>query len=81
MLVELQTLPGLYIQAFCEGLDEVLAPYRREIIKLEENVLIGPDVTLTYIFSRVDKYSLIFMLLTSLVKQVSILFRYLFSFM
>ncbi len=71
MIVDLQTLPGHYVQAFCEGLEEVLKPYRRDLIKLEEHVLIGPDVTLVYIFSRVDKYSSLFMLLTSFVKQVS----------
>lgn len=69
-LEELQALPGLYIQAFCEGLHEALEPYRKEIRMLEQNVLIGPSVTLLYIFSQVDKYSSIFALMMSLVKQV-----------
>lgn len=67
---ELQTAAGQYIQAFCEGLDDVLKPYRQEIIRLEENVLIGPEVTLVYIFSRVDQYSSLFTLLTSLLNEV-----------
>ncbi|KAK7598176.1 hypothetical protein V9T40_006411 [Parthenolecanium corni] len=67
---KLQTAPGQYIQAFCEGLDDVLKPYRQEIIRLEENILIGPEVTLIYIFSRVDKYSSLFTLLTSLLNEI-----------
>lgn len=74
MLLELQTAPGQYIQAFCEGLDDVLKPYRQEIIRLEENILIGPEVTLIYIFSRVDKYSSLFTLLTSLLNEVCEIF-------
>lgn len=75
----MQASPSQYLQAFCEGLEQALKPYRREITNLERNLLINPDITLMYIFSCVDKYSNLFVLLKFLVEQVNTHYYYLMS--
>ena len=62
--------PGVYLQAFCNGLNEVLVPYRNEIVKLEEKALEDPYLPLLTVVSKVEEYTKLFEVLNSMIKQV-----------
>lgn len=63
--------PGVYLQAFCNGLNEVLVPYRNEIVKLEEKALEDPYLPLLTVVSKVEEYTKLFEVLNSMIKQIS----------
>jgi hypothetical protein len=62
--------PGVYLQAFCNGLNEVLVPYRNDIVKLEEKGLEDPYLPLLTVVSKVEEYTKLFEVLNSMIKQV-----------
>lgn len=62
--------PGVYLQAFCNGLNEVLVPYRDGIVKLEEKALEDPYLPLLTVVSKVEEYTKLFEVLNSMIKQV-----------
>jgi hypothetical protein len=68
---EIQRQPfGVYLQAFCNGLNEVLVPYRKDIVDLEEKSLEDPYLPLLTVVSKVEEYAKLFEVLNSMIKQV-----------
>ncbi|EDO37244.1 predicted protein [Nematostella vectensis] len=61
---------GLYIQAFCSGLDEVLQGYRRELLSLERDVLTDPNLPLSHVEHRLEKYQVLFPGLASVIDHI-----------
>ncbi|KAJ7388784.1 Gamma-tubulin complex component 4 [Desmophyllum pertusum] len=61
---------GLYIQAFCTGLDQVLDSYRKSLIDLESQILEDPKLPLTYIEHSLEQYQVLFPALWSVVEQI-----------
>lgn len=64
--------PGIYLKAFCNGLDEALQEYRNEIVKLENEILNNPNFTLGYVLMSVEKYVTLFLALKSMIRTVSV---------
>lgn len=62
---------GLYLQAFCEGMDQALEPFRKEIVDLEDVVLRDSYTPLSLILCRIQKYICLFSVLNSIIKEVS----------
>ncbi|KAJ4427759.1 hypothetical protein ANN_25412 [Periplaneta americana] len=62
---------GVYLQAFCNGLKEVLTPYDKDIVDLEEKALKDPYFPLLAIVSKVEEYSKLFEVLNYIIKQIS----------
>lgn len=52
--------PGLYMVAFCDGLNNVTESYREDILKLEDTILKNPQLPLTYFLMYLEKYDIIF---------------------
>lgn len=61
---------GLYIQAFCTGLDQVLDSYRKSLIDLEKQILKDPKLPLTFIEHSLEKYQALFPALWSVIEQI-----------
>lgn len=55
-ILEADVKPGIYLKALCNGVDEVLSDYRKEIINLEEILLKNPQLTLTFLVGSMEKY-------------------------
>ncbi|XP_076645164.1 gamma-tubulin complex component 4 [Halictus rubicundus] len=69
---ELQNLhQGLYLQALCEGMDQALEPFREEIVDLESIVLHDSYTPLSLILCRVQKYTGLFSVLNSIIREIS----------
>lgn len=66
--------PGLYIRALCDGMDQALEPFREEIIELERTVLNNSHTPLSLILCNVEKYTCLFSLLHSIIREVTIYF-------
>lgn len=66
--------PGLYIRALCDGIDQALEPFREEIIELEHTVLNNSHTPLSLILCNVEKYTCLFSLLHSIIREVIINF-------
>jgi hypothetical protein len=61
----------VYLQAFCNGLNEVLVPYRKDIVDLEGKSLSDPYLPLLTVVSKVEEYSKLLEILNYMIKQVS----------
>ncbi|GAB6032472.1 Gamma-tubulin complex component 4 [Chamberlinius hualienensis] len=61
---------GLYMTAFCDGFNRVLRPYRETLLKLEEEMLKNPHLTLLYIHASLDKYDILFPYLIRLINDL-----------
>ena len=48
-------LHGLYIRAFCDGLDQVLHPYRQDLLTLEQQLLADPHITAAHVQTALEK--------------------------
>ena len=68
--VKHEGLHGLYIRAFCQGLHQVLEPYRQRLVSLEQELIADPHLTLSYIQSCVDEYQDLFPVLSAIVNQL-----------
>lgn len=62
--------PGLYLQAFCYGIEEALAPYHKEIVQLESRFLSDPHCSLIHVLFRVTPYGTLFLALNTLIREV-----------
>jgi gamma-tubulin complex component 4 len=62
---------GVYLQAFCSGLNDVLVPYRKDIVDLEAGSLTDPYLPLLTVLSKVEEYTKLFEVLNYMIKQVS----------
>lgn len=65
-----QELHGLYIQAFCTGLDEILDSYRNSLIDLEKQILKDPKLPLSYIKHSLEQYQVLFPVLWSVIEHI-----------
>ncbi|XP_067216135.1 gamma-tubulin complex component 4 isoform X3 [Linepithema humile] len=63
-------VPGLYIRALCDGMDEALEPFREEIIELENTVLNNSHTPLSLILSSVERYTCLFSVLHSIIREI-----------
>ncbi|XP_066263011.1 gamma-tubulin complex component 4 [Euwallacea similis] len=61
---------GLYLKAFCNGVQDALEDYRKEIIRLENTFLEYPQLSLSYVLSAVDKYKGLFTVLKSMIFKI-----------
>ncbi|XP_055547671.1 gamma-tubulin complex component 4 homolog [Wyeomyia smithii] len=61
---------GLYLQAFADGLDLAVKPYRDLLVQLEANYLKRPNLSLIFIYHQVNQYQALFAFLLRLVSGV-----------
>ncbi|XP_050515476.1 gamma-tubulin complex component 4 [Diabrotica virgifera virgifera] len=61
---------GLYITAFCTGVYKVLDNYRKETIALEDMFLQNPQLSLTFILSKIERYRTLFQVLLSMINII-----------
>ncbi|XP_070619651.1 gamma-tubulin complex component 4 [Erythrolamprus reginae] len=64
--------PGIYLRAFCTGLDAVLQPYRQALLGLEQEFLADPHLTISYVNYSLDQFQLLFPSLMTVVEQIKI---------
>ncbi|GJQ80181.1 putative gamma-tubulin complex component [Trypoxylus dichotomus] len=62
--------PGLYVKAFCDGLDKVLQNYRNTIVEIENRFLKNPNLTLTYVLGEVEKFDTLFEVLIKMIRMI-----------
>lgn len=65
-------LHGLYLQAFCSGLQDVLNPYCEDLLALEKEILEDPYIPLSHFQHKLDKYQLMFSVLKQLILHIKI---------
>uniref|UniRef100_A0A3Q3X7X3 Gamma-tubulin complex component n=1 Tax=Mola mola TaxID=94237 RepID=A0A3Q3X7X3_MOLML len=53
-------LHGIYLRAFCTGLDSMLQPYRQVLLDLEEEFLGDPHLTISHVNYKLDQFQLLF---------------------
>ncbi|XP_058057258.1 gamma-tubulin complex component 4 homolog [Anopheles bellator] len=61
---------GLYLQAFVDGLELVVKPYRDLVVELEAKYLKRPHLSLMFIFHQVSQYRPLFSFLLQLISGV-----------
>ncbi|XP_011311565.1 gamma-tubulin complex component 4 [Fopius arisanus] len=68
---DVEPLPeGLYLQAFCDGLENALEPFRNEIVDLERSILQNAHTPATTILSRVENFECLFALFNAMIRQI-----------
>lgn len=60
-------LYGLYLSAFCDGLDAVLEPYKQTLLDIEKEILADPLLTFTHAIHCLEPFHLLFDALLSLI--------------
>ncbi|RZF35753.1 hypothetical protein LSTR_LSTR012051 [Laodelphax striatellus] len=63
-------LNGLYLQAFCFGLQTVLTPYSEKVVELEKDALKDPHLSLSSIHTQVDCYSQLLAMLSNMIDEI-----------
>uniref|UniRef100_A0A665VWU3 Gamma-tubulin complex component n=1 Tax=Echeneis naucrates TaxID=173247 RepID=A0A665VWU3_ECHNA len=53
-------LHGIYLRAFCTGLDSMLQPYRQNLLDLEQEFLGDPHLTISHVNYKLDQFQLLF---------------------
>ncbi|XP_061671747.1 gamma-tubulin complex component 4 isoform X2 [Syngnathoides biaculeatus] len=53
-------LHGIYLRAFCTGLDSILQPYRQTLLDLEQEFLTDPHLTISHVNFKLDQFQLLF---------------------
>ncbi|KAM3625575.1 uncharacterized protein V6R79_014365 [Siganus canaliculatus] len=53
-------LHGIYLRAFCTGLDSMLQPYRQALLDLELEFLGDPHLTISHVNYKLDQFQLLF---------------------
>ncbi|XP_060567272.1 gamma-tubulin complex component 4-like [Ruditapes philippinarum] len=69
--VKQEGLAGLYLKAFCSGLDKVLGSYRANILELETNLMKDPHLSVSHLVCQLQQYQLLLPALVSVVEQVT----------
>ncbi|KAL4227566.1 Gamma-tubulin complex component 4 [Mactra antiquata] len=64
-------LSGLYLKAFCSGLDKVLDGYRTCILELESDIMKDPKLSVSHLVCQLQQYQMLFPAMVALVEQVS----------
>ena len=65
-----QKLHGMYVQALCSGLEEVLEPYRQTLIDLEKSVLKNKSAQLSFIQHKVFPFQPVLRNIYGLLQQI-----------
>ena len=63
-------LHGMYVQALCSGLEEVLEPYRQTLIDLEKSVLKNKTAQLSFIQHKVFPFQPVLRNIYGLIQQI-----------
>lgn len=63
-------LHGLYLKAFCSGLDRVLDSYRQKLLSLEKEILADPHLPVSHLQYSLEEYQLLFPALSNLIQQL-----------
>ncbi|XP_029903684.1 gamma-tubulin complex component 4 [Myripristis murdjan] len=53
-------LNGIYLRAFCTGLDSMLQPYRQALLDLEQEFLGDPHLSISHVNYKLDQFQLLF---------------------
>ncbi|CAB1339114.1 unnamed protein product [Coregonus sp. 'balchen'] len=53
-------LNGVYLRAFCTGLDSMLQPYRQALLDLEQEFLGDPHLSISHVNYMLDQFQLLF---------------------
>lgn len=61
---------GLYLQAFADGIFQVIQSYRDAVVDLEKKFLKKDTFTLMFLFKRLEKFRWIFEFLQGLINGV-----------
>ncbi|KAM6257535.1 gamma-tubulin complex component 4 isoform 3-T3 [Porphyrio hochstetteri] len=63
-------LHGMYLRAFCTGLDSVLQPYRQALLDLEQEFLADPHLSIAHVNYSLDQFQLLFPSVMVMVEQI-----------
>ncbi|XP_063305026.1 gamma-tubulin complex component 4 isoform X1 [Pelobates fuscus] len=63
-------LHGIYLRAFCRGLDSILQPYRQALLDLEQEFLADPHLSISHVNYSLDQFHLLFPSLMVVVEQI-----------
>ncbi|XP_075015683.1 gamma-tubulin complex component 4 isoform X3 [Calonectris borealis] len=63
-------LHGIYLRAFCTGLDSVLQPYRQALLDLEQEFLSDPHLSISHVNYSLDQFQLLFPSVMVMVEQI-----------
>uniref|UniRef100_A0A8B9E505 Gamma-tubulin complex component n=1 Tax=Anser cygnoides TaxID=8845 RepID=A0A8B9E505_ANSCY len=63
-------LHGIYLRAFCTGLDSVLQPYRQALLDLEQEFLADPHLSISHVNYSLDQFQLLFPSVMVVVEQI-----------
>lgn len=61
---------GMYLQAFCNGMDKALEKYRCLVVDLEKRYLRTPTHSLLFIYHQIDRFQPLFFFLLKLISGV-----------
>ena len=67
---EKKKLHGMYVQALCSGLEEVLEPYRQTLIDLENSILKNKTAQLSFIQHKIFPYQPVMRNICGLLQQL-----------
>ncbi|XP_027277868.1 gamma-tubulin complex component 4 isoform X3 [Cricetulus griseus] len=63
-------LHGIYLRAFCTGLDSVLQPYRQALLDLEQEFLADTHLSISHVNYSLDQFQLLFPSVMVVVEQI-----------
>nr|XP_014340371.1 PREDICTED: gamma-tubulin complex component 4 [Latimeria chalumnae] len=63
-------LHGIYLQAFCSGLESMLQPYRQALLDLEQEFLADPHLSISHVNYSLDQFQLLFPSVMVVVDQI-----------
>ncbi|XP_078539445.1 gamma-tubulin complex component 4 [Lissotriton helveticus] len=63
-------LHGMYLRAFCTGLDSLLQPYRQCLLDLEQEFLADPHLSISHVNYSLDQFHLLFPSVMVVVEQI-----------
>ncbi|KAG9489239.1 hypothetical protein GDO78_005304 [Eleutherodactylus coqui] len=63
-------LHGIYLRAFCRGLESILQPYRQALLDLEQEFLADPHLSISHINYSLDQFHLLFPSVMIVVEQI-----------
>ncbi|XP_048376583.1 gamma-tubulin complex component 4 isoform X2 [Stegostoma tigrinum] len=63
-------LHGIYLRAFCTGLDSMLQPYRQALLDLEQEFLADPHLSISHVNYSLDQFQLLFPSVMVVVEQM-----------
>ena len=69
-----EVLHGMYVQAFCTGLESVLEPYRQTLIDLEKSILKNKSAQLSFLQHKILPYQPVMRNICGLLHQIQ--YRY-----